>query len=303
MAAVLLCLYWFLFSVACWLLAAIHIYDLKLPQLINDILLFGKMKDKKRKWTIAQWFEMPKRWFIHFYIVGSLTNGYFTYLYVCSYIFHHKPPTWLTFVLHFLAGVPSNASTGPGSALLLLLLMFIQTFRRLFECMFVSVYSRSTINIIHYIMGISLYTLFPLCVLCEAPNLQTVTSNNIKDDLFIIRHIAGGVMFLVASWQQNQIHRQFAALRKDDHGRIKTLHHKIPEGGWFQYISCPHYLMELVIYASFIVVAGPHHITLWTVFMFVVSNQLLSASLTHSWYKSTYKDYPSRRKAIIPYLL
>ena len=59
------------------------------------------------------------------------------------------------------------------TAILLVALMFVQNLRRLLECWFVSVYSNSTMNVIHFGLGILLYTTFHLAVLAEAPDIKT----------------------------------------------------------------------------------------------------------------------------------
>jgi len=80
--------------------------------------------------------------------------------------------------------------------------------------------------------------------------------------------------------------------------------HAIPRGGLFEYVSCPHYFMEIVIYLSFVLIAGPHHITLLSAVIFVITNQLVSGYLTHRWYRAHFGTlYPVHRKAVIPFLL
>ena len=61
---------------------------------------------------------------------------------------------------------------GASSAILLVAMMFIQNCRRALECIFVSVYSKSTMNIVHFLMGVILYSTFSLAVLSEAPGLH-----------------------------------------------------------------------------------------------------------------------------------
>jgi len=49
--------------------------------------------------------------------------------------------------------------------------MALQNIRRLLECLFISVYSpRGTMNVLHYLLGIVLYTSFSLAVLSESPD-------------------------------------------------------------------------------------------------------------------------------------
>lgn len=57
------------------------------------------------------------------------------------------------------------------SAVLLVGLMAMQNIRRLTECLLVSVYSpQGTINVVHYLLGIVLYSSFSFTVLCESPD-------------------------------------------------------------------------------------------------------------------------------------
>jgi len=56
------------------------------------------------------------------------------------------------------------------SAILLVGMMFVQNVRRLLECFFVSVYSKSTMNILHFMLGVILYSTFFVAVLVEAPS-------------------------------------------------------------------------------------------------------------------------------------
>jgi len=50
-------------------------------------------------------------------------------------------------------------------------LMAVENIRRLVECLCVSVYSpRGTMNVLHYLLGIVLYSSFSLAVLCESPD-------------------------------------------------------------------------------------------------------------------------------------
>ena len=62
MASFVLCTFWLLYTVICFLLGAIYGFNFSLPQIIRDLLLFGKAKSNKRKWTIVQWLEIPKRY-------------------------------------------------------------------------------------------------------------------------------------------------------------------------------------------------------------------------------------------------
>ncbi|RZR76825.1 hypothetical protein BHM03_00001712, partial [Ensete ventricosum] len=88
----------------------------------------------------------------------------------------------------------------------------------------------------------------------------------------------------------------------------------IPYGDWFRYVSCPHYLAEiviLIIYFGILVASGGSDITIWLLFMFVVclselnlsvSNLTFAAAETHRWYHRKFENYPKTRRAIIPFV-
>ena len=87
-------------------------------------------------------------------------------------------------------------------------------------------------------------------------------------------------------------------------GKVVSYEHAIPRGGWFDYVSCPHYLMEIIIYLSFLLIGGPRHVTLLSVVIFVITNQLVAGYMTHRWYCTHFGSlYPAQRKAVIPFLL
>lgn len=76
----------------------------------------------------------------------------------------------------------------------------------------------------------------------------------------------------------------------------------IPRGDWFEIVSSPHYLAEIVIYAGMVFASGGADLTIWLVFGFVVSNLVFAAAETHRWYLQKFDNYPSNRVAIIPFL-
>ena len=87
-------------------------------------------------------------------------------------------------------------------------------------------------------------------------------------------------------------------------GKIVNYEHAIPRGGLFEYVSCPHYFMEIIIYLTFQLIGGLRHMTLLSVVIFVVTNQLVAGCLTHRWYQGHFGSlYPVHRKAVVPFLL
>jgi len=75
----------------------------------------------------------------------------------------------------------------------------------------------------------------------------------------------------------------------------------IPEGGLFRWISCPNFMGEILEWTGFAVMTwSPAALVfaLWTFF-----NLIPRALDHHKWYRSSFPEYPSQRKAIIPHLL
>jgi len=85
-------------------------------------------------------------------------------------------------------------------------------------------------------------------------------------------------------------------------GKVENTGHHIPHGGLFEYVSSPHYFVEILIYLSFNLITGFLNTKLVCLFIFVVANQFVTGYFTHVWYKKNFKSYPKQRKAIIPYI-
>jgi len=78
--------------------------------------------------------------------------------------------------------------------------------------------------------------------------------------------------------------------------------YKIPCGGFFEYVSAPNYLGEILEWLGWFLVA-PTPASLWF-FIFSASFLGTRALHTHSFYKTKFKDeYPASRTAIIPGVL
>ncbi|KPP65395.1 hypothetical protein Z043_116196 [Scleropages formosus] len=79
--------------------------------------------------------------------------------------------------------------------------------------------------------------------------------------------------------------------------------HAVPRGDWFELVSCPHYLAELLVYVALSACCGGGALTWWLVVLYVLCNQLLAARLSHDFYLSSFEGYPRERAALVPYLL
>jgi hypothetical protein len=114
--------------------------------------------------------------------------------------------------------------------------------------------------------------------------------------LYDPRFIIGFFMFcsgLAINWQADNI---LIHLRKPG-----ETGYKIPYGGFFRFISCPNHFSEIIEWFGFAIMTWSLPglaFAIWT-----LVNLMPRALQHHKWYQMTFPDYPSDRKAIIPFVL
>ena len=110
------------------------------------------------------------------------------------------------------------------------------------------------------------------------------------------RFIIGVIFFFTGFFIAKQSDRILRNLRKPG-----ETGYKIPKGGFYRWISCPNYMGELLEWLGFAIAAWSLPALLF--FLYSAANLVPRAMTSHSWYKDTFSDYPSNRKALIPGLL
>jgi 3-oxo-5-alpha-steroid 4-dehydrogenase 1 len=81
----------------------------------------------------------------------------------------------------------------------------------------------------------------------------------------------------------------------------KTKKYFIPHGGLFEFISCPNYFSETMEWLGF-ATATSSSIPAFIFVAATAANLFPRAWRTHKWYKKEFKDYPTSRKAVIPFI-
>lgn len=112
-----------------------------------------------------------------------------------------------------------------------------------------------------------------------------------QSPLFLI----GAFLFLAGACINLSSDNTLLSLRKG-----KETGYKIPYGGMFRLISCPNHFGEIVEWIGFAVMAAnpaAMSFALWT-----AANLIPRARDHHKWYQSHFDNYPSDRKAVLPYL-
>lgn len=117
-----------------------------------------------------------------------------------------------------------------------------------------------------------------------------------NSQLFLFRFYFGIIVFLTGFLINMHSDAVLRNLRtKEDTS------YKIPEKGLFKYISCPHYLGEIIEWTGWTILTGSPAAAAFLVFTF--ANLVPRAVKSLEWYRNEFPDYPPERKAIIPFIL
>ncbi|XP_021563108.1 polyprenol reductase [Carlito syrichta] len=220
-----------------------------------------------------------------------------------------------TLILRFCSCPLPSASVdayGPGdltgdgalSAFLVLAFLWLHSWRRLLECVCISVFSDAMIHVVQYCFGLVYYVLVGLTVLSQVPmdgrNVHVLGGSLLMQVRWF--HVLGTMLFIWASAHQYKCHVILGNLRRNKAGVVIHCNHRIPFGDWFEYVSSPNYLAELMIYISMAVTFGFYNFLWWLVVAYVFFSQTLAAVLSHRFYESKFVSYPKHRKAFLPFL-
>jgi len=109
----------------------------------------------------------------------------------------------------------------------------------------------------------------------------------------------GVVVFAVGIAGNFYHHYLLSRLRADGGGGEKG--YKIPRGGLFELVTCPHYLFEITGFFGFAMIGQ-------TVYALAVATGTAAylagrSCATRRWYESKFEEFPARIKALVPFLL
>jgi len=223
--------------------------------------------------------------------------------------------------------------------------------RRYCECRWVQKSgTHSRMHLAGYFLGILHYLCLPLLLIPHPSSLTRSNDEICYTNLGSIRlhysskdMIVGTIATIGLLYFQYQQHRHHVILANLRSTNTKsTSSYSVPMGGWFEYVSCPHYFSEMMIYLMFAIllenaptfsrsgtrawvalwheqlnISIPHRRDLsgevfifmllrlkhWVLWWWVVTNLSISAMRTHDWYLDSFgATYPQQRKRLIPFL-
>jgi 3-oxo-5-alpha-steroid 4-dehydrogenase 3 len=251
-----------------------------------------------RRVTHGEEFLIQKKFFLHFYVCGLVSFAVF-YLLGASF----AAPT-----------MDRNPSLSNSTTLVLLV---IHLSRRLYECLHVHRWTpQSKMHLAGYLLGILHYMLLPIVFISLPRNHHkegTISSLNFRESessQWIVA--AASLLCLWAQYQQYRHHCLLAKLRSSNinaKSNAKTVY-SLPVGGWFRFVTCPHYLAEILIYFAFAILLemqreqSTHRFRHFFLLGWVATNLTVSALRNHDWYTKHIPNHTQLgRKAIVPLLL
>ncbi|CAG8471453.1 964_t:CDS:2 [Ambispora gerdemannii] len=246
---------------------------------------------------------VPKRWFRHFYVLGVLWVTFVTYELLI--VRDTNDCLFVRLLRHFEDYYSTTISLSyqqpRGECVLALLMLQIQTTRRMFECFWVERPSLdSKMHIGHYMVGITFYFMMGIAVWIEGSGwFLNTTFASVNE--FLAIHIPFAIfLFIYASHHQHIQHKILASLRTSSSPR-----YSLPTGDWFDVMSSAHYFSEILIYISFVILTKAKNFTLWLALIATIFNLIQFAIDSYHWEHRVFKgDVKLQKKKwiIIPFI-
>jgi protein-S-isoprenylcysteine O-methyltransferase Ste14 len=107
------------------------------------------------------------------------------------------------------------------------------------------------------------------------------------------RFIAGIVIFLMGYLINRAADQTLRNLRAPGEAA-----YKIPQTGFYRWISCPNYFGEIVVWSGWALATWSLPGLAFAVF--TIANLAPRARSNHKWYQDNFPDYPVERKALVP---
>lgn len=276
-----------------------------LPVSFRQSIRYGKFGIKDGKDKVVSLLEVPKSWFKHFYVFAAVYSTLACLLVLYVYLGAGRVPVIVSIFLDLVYGPGRTEKVSSIVSLVAIILINVQCLRRFYETQFIQIFSASSkINLSHYIVGYLHYFGTVTAIVGAAEGFTTSSTDFTvpKTSSLTTRHYLFIGLFLYGWLYQFKSNLILAGLRKNEAGKVVTEKHLMPRGGYFETVSSPHMFFEVVMYVALFGLLYTN-ITSFYILIWVISNQVHNALMTHKWNKETFKNYPKERKAIFPYIL
>ncbi|OTB20572.1 hypothetical protein K445DRAFT_50743 [Daldinia sp. EC12] len=219
--------------------------------------------------------KVPHSWFIHFYILSVSCSVFWA----AQFLSHGK----------ILESIVRNqvrseeTSMSLNQVIIAWALMSLQGARRLYESVALLRPSPSKMWVVHWLLGVAYYFCTSISIWIEGSrSIQSSDRRTFSAETPSFNTVFGVITFLASSFMQNRCHNYLFQLKK----------YSLPEEGLFQYIVCPHYTCECMLYLSLALITAPaghfYNRTLICALLFVTANLGITAKGTKKWYSEKF---------------
>ncbi|KAM3968208.1 polyprenal reductase [Aphomia sociella] len=282
----------------------INNFEKHVPAFVIKGYRYGSFAYKGSEANFLQLIEIPKSWYRHFYLFSSVFSVSTLCYMMLVYYLDFAVNKFVTIMLRLLLE-QDEAAVSATAALIAMTLLTIQCLRRLYETYFVQIFAKSSkMNLSHYFAGIIHYFACIIATVGQAPlfcgnqNRVNMTWNDARTTVLAI---PCSIIFLLSCYEQFRTNIIFANLRKDKKsGKVVTEDHRVPNGRFFNYVSSPHRMCEIIMYTVLLLLVPTK--TFFCIYLWVLGNQIQTAIQAHEWYKKSFKNYPTNRLIVFPYL-
>ncbi|KAL5733750.1 hypothetical protein ACOSQ2_033442 [Xanthoceras sorbifolium] len=176
--------------------------------------------------------------------------------------------------------------------LLLLSALTFHFFKRIFEVIFIHKYSGGIMVDSGIVISLSYLTSTSIMIYSQ------YLSQELGEPLIDLKYL-GIVLFLLGITGNFYHHYLLSKLRKNDGDDEKD--YKIPKGGLFDLVVCPHYLFEILGFVGISFIS--QNLYALSFATGVILYLMGRSYATRKWYLSKFQAFPKHVKAIFPYLL
>ncbi|KAI8072743.1 3-oxo-5-alpha-steroid 4-dehydrogenase-domain-containing protein [Gongronella butleri] len=296
-----------LVSVCLSILTVLSVFAKCVPLLRSSVLAYGKLNavadapSSRLAGIVKQW-TVPKHYFAHFYLVG-LTFSLYCALEVAFLSFsRHMGP--LLYALQQWDTAQGAQAVPWAVCRLGWAMMTLHLTRRVYETQCIERPSRGArMHVTHYLAGLGFYGAMVLGTWLEGAHALGLWTRDVPiqtSSLSPWTAVPALMLFFYASYHQHRCHCILASLRTDkSHAKNKPVY-AIPQGDWFKWWIAPHYVCDMLVYASLVLLYGGRSIILWCGLCWTIVNLSVTASETKAWYLATFPAFPSNRNILIP---
>ncbi|XP_051145360.1 uncharacterized protein LOC127261174 [Andrographis paniculata] len=179
----------------------------------------------------------------------------------------------------------------PGAGIRFLLLksaLTIHLLKRLFEVLFIHKFSGAMVLNTAILVSISYIIFF------GGMNYFQHRIQRFPEPSIDLKYV-GALLFVVGNYGNFYHHYLLSKLRREGEKE-----YKIPQGGLFNLVICPHYFCEILTFIGIAFIAQTFFAVMGTIGDIIC---LFGRSYTtRKWYLSKFEDFPNNVKALIPYI-